>query len=93
MIFIGDVGNKFFILVSGEVTIELPDPDMKPGLFKLHYAQFKELLEEIRLNDELEHKKELVELRKEKIAEMLHEKEMLHNSMTGSINKPSMSKL
>ena len=61
----GDVGDKFFIVMEGEVTMKLPDPDVELGLWKHQYKDYQLLLEDIKQKEEMERKKKLVEKRLE----------------------------
>ncbi len=40
-----DIGDKFYIIMAGEVVIELPDPDMNRHEFNDQYAEYKLLLQ------------------------------------------------
>ena len=40
---IEDIGDKFYIVLSGEVMIELPDPKIPKAEFFLRYNAFLEL--------------------------------------------------
>ena len=35
-----DEGDKLYILISGEVRIDLPDPDIDPVAFKQRYDEY-----------------------------------------------------
>ena len=73
----GDIGDKFFVVYDGAVEIRLPDPEIPPGEFEERYAEFKLLERELEERKELERKKELVELRKKKIEELMQQKKDL----------------
>ena len=59
-----DVGDKFFIVLSGEVMIELPDPEIPKDEFFLRYTEYKLLVDELEGRKELKRKMKLVEERK-----------------------------
>ena len=69
--FAGDVGDKFFVVYEGAVTIKLPDPEIPPDEFEERYSEYKLLERELEEREELERKKKLVELRKQKIEELM----------------------
>ena len=73
----GDVGDKFFVVYEGAVEIRLPDPEIPAAEFEERYAEFKLLECELEERKELERKKELVELRKKKIEELMQQKKDL----------------
>ena len=73
----GDIGDKFFVVYEGAVEIRLPDPEIPSGEFEERYAEFKLLECELEERKELERKKELVELRKKKIEELMQAKKDL----------------
>ena len=43
----GDMGDKFYIVLDGEVSMELPDPEIAPEEFDDRYKQYKLLLNQI----------------------------------------------
>ena len=61
-------------MLSGEVSILLPDPEIPKDEFYLRYEEYKLLLEEIKGREALKRKIELVEQRKNKINELLQKK-------------------
>ena len=73
----GDVGDKFFVVYEGAVEIRLPDPAIPSGEFEERYGEFKLLERELEEREELERKRELVELRKKKIEELMQAKKDL----------------
>ena len=46
-IILEDVGDKFYIVLSGEVMIELPDPEIPKDEFYVRYEEYKLLLKEM----------------------------------------------
>ena len=70
----GDIGDKFYVVKSGKVLIELPDPEIPFQEFKMKYAEYKLLVEQIKAGEELERKKLLVVERVKDINKLLEEK-------------------
>ena len=66
---IEDEGDKLYIMISGEIRIDIPDPDIDPAVFKQRYDEYQLLIKDIAARKELERKKELVEKRKNQIEE------------------------
>ena len=64
-----DEGDKLYIMISGEVRIDLPDPDIEPVAFKKRYDEYQLLIKDIAAKKELDRKKELVNKRKAQIEE------------------------
>ena len=62
-----DEGDKLYIMMSGEVRIDLPDPDIDPVKFKKRYDEYLLLIKDIAAKKELDRKKLLVEKRKAQI--------------------------
>ena len=62
-----DEGDKLYIMISGEVRIDLPDPDIEPVAFKKRYDEYQLLIKDIAAKKELDRKKLLVEKRKAQI--------------------------
>ena len=46
-----------FVIISGEITISLPDPEIEPEDFKIRYTEYTNLLKDIGTKAELERKK------------------------------------
>ena len=72
-----DVGDKFYIVLKGEVMIELPDPEIPKEEFYLRYEEYKLLLKEMQGREDLKRKKKLVEKRKNMINDLLKQKQEL----------------
>ena len=72
-----DVGDKFYIVLKGEVMIELPDPEIPNEEFYLRYEEYKLLLKEMQGREDLKRKKKLVEKRKNMINDLLKQKQEL----------------
>ena len=45
--FVGDIGDKFFVVYEGAVDIKLPDPEIPSDEFEERYSEFKLLEREI----------------------------------------------
>ena len=56
-----------YVVVSGEITISLPDPEIPTAEFKRRYKEYTNLLQDQITVEELERKKWLVEKRKTKL--------------------------
>ena len=81
----GDYGDKFYILLSGEVTMELPTPSIPPEEFKKRYANYKRLLEHMEVLNELDRKEEIVKARKRELQPWLVEAEAAQVAETATL--------
>ena len=57
---VDDVGDKMYVVMQGEITISLPDPEIPPNEFKKRYKEYTNLLADSESFVELERKKKIV---------------------------------
>lgn len=88
-----DIGDKFYMVMKGEVTIELPDPTIPRDEFLLKYELYKEVLAHIDAKAELVRKKELVEHRKGVLQEMMDHKESTITLNTNTVKSKERSQI
>ena len=57
LVSVGDVGDKLYIVVSGEIIIKFPDLETHGRFFEDRYKEYSLLLEQLEAEKELARKK------------------------------------